>query len=64
MTKKEAVIKETTIKVLVQGYTDREKMITALANSGYPVWVEEETKHHCTASRCFVCFETDRGDND
>ena len=31
------------IKLKIQKQQDRENMVTALANSGYKVWIEEKT---------------------
>ena len=39
----------------IQSHDDREKMVTALANSGYKVWVEE--KAHLYQKEYYVCVE-------
>ena len=45
------------LKLNVQYYVDREKMVLALANSGYKVWVEEEKiPHAISGTNFFVCF--------
>lgn len=45
------------VRLKVQNYDDREKMIIALANSGYCVWVEEEKIPHHISSQYYVVFE-------
>lgn len=46
------------IRLKVQDADCREKMITALAGSGYKVWVEKEMEEGSLYSaRFFVCFE-------
>jgi hypothetical protein len=49
-----------TIKLKIQCALDRNAMVTALANSGYKVWVEKEPidKHFSwKGSDYYVCFE-------
>jgi hypothetical protein len=43
-----------TIRLKIQSHDDREKIVTALANSGYSVYVEEEEKF--IGSNFFVVF--------
>lgn len=46
-----------TIKLKVQNILDRERMVTALANSEFKVWVKHEHKHGSVEDEHFVCFE-------
>jgi hypothetical protein len=48
-----------TIRLNIQNYDDREKMVTALANSGYHVWVEKvEPDYRAIPDNLYyVCFE-------
>lgn len=49
---------KTIIRLKISSFADREKIIAALANSGYAVWVEEEQKErHHTAVDYYVCFK-------
>lgn len=48
-------MKKKIIKVLINPYDDREKMISALAQNGYKVWVEEKKIHWDT--NYYVVFE-------
>lgn len=47
------------IKLNIQSCDDREKMVTALADSGYHVWVEREELDSWAAPSVlyYVCFE-------
>jgi hypothetical protein len=45
------------IKLKINAYVDRERIITALANSGYHVWVEEMINDNNYRRDFFVCFE-------
>jgi hypothetical protein len=47
-----------TIKLKIQACADRERMILALANSGYKVWTEEE-RDNLLNSTYYVVFETE-----
>ena len=42
-------------KVKIQAYIDRQRMIEALVNSGYRVWVEEVTVKSMTTNY-YVCW--------
>lgn len=47
-----------TIKLNIQSYDDRQKMVTALANSGYHVWVDREVDSWAAPRDLYyVCFE-------
>jgi hypothetical protein len=47
------------IKLKINYHTDRQNMVTALANSGYKVWVHEtENKSLISGTDYFVCFES------
>jgi len=45
------------VKLKIKAYVDRERIITALANSGYHVWVEEVKDDFTYQTTYFVCFE-------
>ncbi len=47
------------ISVKIESASDRMKMIEALANNGYKVWVEERNKlqYSLTCGDFYVCFE-------
>lgn len=48
------------IRLNIQYGDDRSKMVQALANSGYAVWVEEEERRAFQSfKRHYVCFEYD-----
>ncbi len=54
MTSKEKKV----IKIKIQLYRDREKMVSALAGNGYHVWVEEIMTGNIYEDKdYFVCFE-------
>ena len=46
------------IKIEIPCYRDREKLISALANSGYKVRVKEEKGEHSWITHYFIVFET------
>lgn len=46
------------IKLKMPSCSDREKMVTALANSGYACWVEKEVmKSFPYNTDYYICFE-------
>lgn len=45
------------IKLPIPYSADRERLISALANSGYKVWVEEEDDDSYATALFTVCFE-------
>jgi hypothetical protein len=44
------------VRVSIFGQTEREKLVTALAENGHKVWVEE-IEHLTDVNEHFVCFE-------
>ena len=52
-------MKNKTIKIPIPYHADREKIVMALANSGYKVWVIEEDDSVAT-TLFTVCFELKR----
>ena len=51
-----------TVKVKIDGYDDRNKMVNALANNGHKVWVEEKpSQTFLTEKDYHVCFEIEEG---
>ena len=49
-------MKKEIIKLKIQYQVDRENIISALANSGYKVWVEEKEGDWCWEKNYYVCF--------
>jgi hypothetical protein len=49
-------MKKKIIRLKINAYADREKIIPALANSGYKVWVEKEDTI-LFSNDYFICFE-------
>ena len=47
------------IRLKINTYTDREKIVQALANSGYKVWVHEK-KRQILGDDFYVCFHLRR----
>lgn len=53
--------KEEIIKLNISNSEDRSKIIQALANSGYPCWVEEERdKYNLASWNYFIVFNTNQ----
>jgi hypothetical protein len=48
----------TNVKLNIQSYSDREKIVVSLANSGYKVWVEVETE--LATDTYYVCVELNK----
>lgn len=48
-------MKDEPIKLVVNSQLDREKITSALANSGYPVWVEK-VEHLIEGDSYWVCI--------
>ena len=49
---------DNTIKLRISYQADRENLISALANSGYKVWVEEEYHQQWEGDNVYyICFE-------
>lgn len=51
--------KRKVITIRVDSYTDRQSIISGLANSGYKVWVEEKLLNSFPLTETYfvVCFE-------
>ena len=47
------------VKLKINSYAEREKVISGLAQSGYSVWVEEVKNKYPYASNFIVNFETE-----
>lgn len=50
-------IKEKIIKLKIMSFDDRQNIVTALANSGYKVWVKEEDNGAIEGTDYYVYFE-------
>jgi len=52
------------IKLKIKWYVDKDNLISALANNGIKVWVEEvENIENSYVKDYFVCFEYDENKN-
>lgn len=52
-----------TVRLKINSYEDRIKVIQGLTASGYPSWVEQEEKFEfATTSNFFVCFSCSKSE--